>query len=196
MAMFKSRNESDESSGSTEGRREPPTMKAEPDAATKPSTGGAGATIGRSVRIQGDISGEEDLTIQGMVEGSISLKNHLVTIGKEGRVSATVNAKVIRIEGTVEGDLRGNEQIIMSASGNVRGNMSAPRVTIEDGCRFKGSIDMDGAESSGQPAPAASTGQKPADRPQYESGRPAPAASASGRPDTTNPGKTNPGKAI
>ena len=174
MAMFKPRNESSESSGSMESRRESPTMKVEPVAPTKPRTGGGGATIGRSVHIQGDISGEEDLMIQGTIEGSISLKDHLVTIGKEGRVSATVDAKVIRIEGTVEGDLRGNEQIIVSASGNVRGNMSAPRVTIEDGCRFKGSIDMDGAES----------------------GHPAPAASASGRPDKTNPGKTNPGKAI
>lgn len=181
MAMFKPRSESTESSGSMEGRREPPTMKVESAAPDKPRTGSGGATIGRSVRIQGDISGEEDLLIQGMIEGSISLKNHLVTIGKEGRVSATVDAKVIRIEGTVEGDLRGNEQIIVSASGNVRGNMSAPRVTIEDGCSFKGSIDMDGPEP-GRPAPAAAS---------------APAASsAPRRPDNANPGKTNPGKVI
>ena len=176
MAMFKPRSESTESSGSMEGRREPPTMKVESAAPAKPQTSGGGATIGRSVRIQGDISGEEDLMIQGMIEGSVSLKNHLVTIGKEGRVSATVDAKVIRIEGTVEGDLRGNEQIIVSASGNVRGNMSAPRVTIEDGCSFKGSIDMDGPEP-GRPAPPA-------------------AAPAPRRPDNADPGKTNPGKVI
>lgn len=174
MAMFKPRNEPGESSGSLEGRREPPDLKVD-SAPSRPRTGGGGATVGQSVRIQGDISGEEDLTVQGIVEGSISLKNHLVTVGKEGRVNATVDAKVIRIEGTVDGDLHGNEQIIVAASGNVRGNISAPRVTLEDGCRFKGSIDMDGAESR-NPAPA-------------------PAASASGRPERPGSGKVDPGKA-
>ena len=170
MAMFKQRSEPSESSGSPESRREPPTLKVDSAAPAKPRTGGGGgAAVGPSVRIQGDMSGEEDLLVRGTVEGSISLKNHLVTIGKEGRVSATVEAKVIRIEGTVEGDLRGNEQIIVTGSGNVRGNISAPRVTLEDGCRFKGSIDMDGADPRNPGA--------------------APAASAAGRPEKADPGK-------
>ena len=176
MAMFKPRNEPGDSSRSPEGRREPPDLKVDPSPSRPRTGGGGGAAVGQSVRIQGDISGEEDLMVQGIVEGSISLKNHLVTIGKEGRVNATVDAKVIRIEGTVDGDLHGNEQIIVAASGNVRGNISAPRVTLEDGCRFKGSIDMDGAESR-NPAPA-------------------PAASASGRSERPVPGKTDPGKAL
>ena len=173
MAMFKPRSEPGESSGALEGRREPPDLKVDP-APSRPRTGGGGATVGQSVRIQGDISGEEDLTVQGIVEGSITLKNHLVTIGKEGRVNATVDAKVIRIEGTVDGDLHGTEQIIVGTSGNVRGNISAPRVSLEDGCRFKGSIDMDGAEPR-NPATA-------------------PAASASGRSEKPDSGNVNPGK--
>lgn len=175
MAMFKPRSEPGESSGSLESRRESPDLKVDP-ALSKPRTGGGGATVGQSVRIQGDISGEEDLTVQGIVEGSISLKNHLVTIGKEGRVNATVDARIIRIDGTVDGDLHGHEQIVVGTSGNVRGNISAPRVTLEDGCRFKGSIDMDGAETR---TPAT-----------------APAASASGRSEKPDPGKMGPGKAL
>ena len=148
MAMFPKRSEPSESIGAMESRREPPPlMSPEPGPSAGPRTGG-GAAVGPTVRIQGDVSGEEDLMVQGTVEGSITLKSHVVTVGKEGRVNATVDAKIIRIEGTVEGDLRGNEQIIVASSGNVRGNIVAPRVTLEDGCRFKGSIDMEGSDAS------------------------------------------------
>ena len=148
MAMFPKRSEPGESIGSMESRREPPPMMStDPGPPVGPRTS-EGAVVGPTVRIQGDISGDEDLLVQGTVEGSISLKSHIVTVGKEGRVNATVDAKVIRIEGTVEGDLRGNEQIVVASAGNVRGNIVAPRVTLEDGCRFKGSIDMEGTGTS------------------------------------------------
>ena len=101
------------------------------------------ATIGPSICIRGDLTGDEDLIVQGRVEGTVTLTKNLVTIGKDGRINATVNARVIHVEGQVEGDLNGEEQVILQRSGTVQGNITAPRVTLEDGCKFKGSIDMD-----------------------------------------------------
>jgi cytoskeletal protein CcmA (bactofilin family) len=101
------------------------------------------ATIGPSIQIRGDLSGDEDLVVQGRVEGTITLKQNLVTIGQEGQVNATVNARVVMVEGRVEGDLNGEEQVVLKSSASVRGNIAAPRITIEDGAHFKGSIDME-----------------------------------------------------
>ena len=147
MAMFKNRGESSDANDPVENRREEPVLPAGPRSSAAASRPGECATVGPSIRIQGDMTGEEDLLVQGRIEGTVSLKNNLVTVGKDGHVNATVDARVIKIEGTVEGDLHGNEQVIVSRSGNVRGNIVAPRVTLEDGCRFKGSIDMDVADS-------------------------------------------------
>ena len=102
------------------------------------------ATIGPSIRIRGDLAGDEDLLVQGQVEGTISLDQNLVTIGKDGKVNATVNARVIIVEGEVDGDLNGEEQVTLKKSAGVRGNIVSPRVSLEDGARFKGSIDMEG----------------------------------------------------
>ena len=103
----------------------------------------APATIGPSIKITGDVSGNEDVIIEGRVEGTISLHENVLTVGKEGQICATVHARAVFVEGKVEGDLTGEEQIVVQRSGNVRGNIVAPRVTLEDGCKFKGSIDMD-----------------------------------------------------
>jgi cytoskeletal protein CcmA (bactofilin family) len=102
-----------------------------------------GATIGPSISIKGDLTGEEDLIIQGKVEGKVDLKQNSVTIGRNGRVRADIYAKLVNVEGEVEGNLIGLEQIVVRSTGSVRGNIAAPRVSIEDGARFKGSIDMD-----------------------------------------------------
>ena len=101
------------------------------------------ATIGPSIQITGDVTGSEDVRIEGRVEGTISLSDNILTVGKEGQINATVNARAIFVDGKVEGDLKGDEQVVVHSSGNVRGNIIAPRVTLEDGCKFKGSIDMD-----------------------------------------------------
>ena len=104
--------------------------------------------IGPSIVIKGTVSGDEDLQIQGKVEGTIDLKAHVVTIGQSGRVAADINAKIVNIDGEVAGDITGNEKVVISKSGNVRGNIVAPRVTLEDGAIFKGSIDMDPGETA------------------------------------------------
>lgn len=101
--------------------------------------------IGPSITIKGEVSGEEDLLIQGKVEGSIKLDNNEVTVGDAGQVSADIQARVARIDGEVAGDITANEKVVISKTGNVRGNIVAPRVTLEDGAIFKGSIDMDPA---------------------------------------------------
>ncbi len=101
------------------------------------------AVIGPSILIKGDLMGEEDLVIQGRIEGKVDFKQNSVTIAKNGRVKADVYGKLVTIEGEVEGKLFGQDQIVVRSSGSVRGNISAPRVLIEDGARFKGSIDME-----------------------------------------------------
>ena len=99
------------------------------------------ATIGPSISIKGDISGDEDLLIEGRVEGAIQLRRHNVTVGTSGRVSADIHGKKICIDGEVRGDLLGDE-VLIRKSGRVEGNAKAPRVTLENGCNFRGSIDM------------------------------------------------------
>jgi cytoskeletal protein CcmA (bactofilin family) len=101
------------------------------------------ATIGSTIHIKGDLSGEEDLVIQGHVEGTINLKQNNLIIGQEGKVNANIHAHTITIEGSLKGDVFGEEKIIVKKTGNVHGNISAPRVSLEDGAKFKGSMDMD-----------------------------------------------------
>jgi cytoskeletal protein CcmA (bactofilin family) len=107
------------------------------------------AMIGPTIFIRGDLTGEEDLLIEGRVEGKIELRNHSVTVGKNGRIKADIYAKAITIEGSIEGNLYGEEQLIVRQSGTVRGNIVSPRVALEDGSNFKGSIDMSPKEKSG-----------------------------------------------
>ncbi len=101
------------------------------------------AIIGSSISIKGEISGEEDLVVQGQVEGRIELRQHNVTVGKNGRVKADIWGKIISVEGEVFGNIFGEEKIVIRSSGALHGNITAPRVTLEDGSKFKGSIDMD-----------------------------------------------------
>ncbi|MBE9538334.1 MAG: polymer-forming cytoskeletal protein [Proteobacteria bacterium] len=104
--------------------------------------------IGPKIKIKGTITGDEDLLIQGTVEGTIDLGEHEVSVGQSAEVKANIHAKAVRIDGAVAGDINGSEKVVISKSGNVRGNIVAPRVTLEDGAIFKGSIDMDPGEAS------------------------------------------------
>jgi cytoskeletal protein CcmA (bactofilin family) len=111
------------------------------------------ATIGPSIFIKGDLSGEEDLVIEGRVEGKVDLKQNNVTIGKNGRVKADLFGRVVTIEGEVDGNVFAREQAILRQSGAIRGNITAPRVVLEDGSRFKGSIDMEPPREAGMSSP-------------------------------------------
>jgi cytoskeletal protein CcmA (bactofilin family) len=113
------------------------------------------AVIGSSISIQGDLSGEEDLTIHGRVDGKVDVKGNSVTIGESGRVKADVYGKTIIVEGQVDGNLFGGDQIVLRSSGHVRGNLTAPRVALEDGAQFKGAIDMEPKRQARSAEPAA-----------------------------------------
>lgn len=120
------------------------------DIAKRASVSIGGKTmIGSTVVIDGNITSAEDLIIEGKVSGTITATGHEVTVGQAGQLNANISAKTVRIEGRVEGDISGGEKVIISKTGNVLGNIDAPRVTLEDGAKFKGSIEMDPDE---QPA--------------------------------------------
>ncbi len=104
---------------------------------------GEAAVIGPSIHINGDLHGEEDLIIEGEVKGTVHLKNNSLTIGSHGKVTADVYAHTIFVDGFIEGDIYGAEQISIRKSAQMQGNITAPRVSLEDGARFKGAIEMD-----------------------------------------------------
>ena len=108
--------------------------------------------IGPSIEIKGTVTGDEDLLIQGKVEGTIDLGAHELTVGESGKVNADIIARIVRIDGEVSGDVRGNDMVMISRSGNVRGNITAPRMTLEDGAIFKGAIDMNPGEPAAKVA--------------------------------------------
>jgi cytoskeletal protein CcmA (bactofilin family) len=145
---------------------EPPPLPPRPMTPTvtePPRRGGErAATIGPSIFVKGDLTGEEDLVIEGRVEGKVDLKKNHVTVGKSGRVRADLFGKVVVVEGEVDGNVFASEQAILRQSGAIRGNITSPRVILEDGSRFRGSIDMEPKEAgrgSSPPAPAAPSAQ-------------------------------------
>jgi cytoskeletal protein CcmA (bactofilin family) len=126
--------------------------------ATRPSSSSSGrATIGPSISIKGDITGSEDLLIQGRVDGSVTLENHSVGVGSEGRVNADITGRLITIEGTVEGDLTAEEQIVLRGSAHVKGDIKAPRVVLEDGATFRGLVDMGSPKAKAEDKSASKT---------------------------------------
>ena len=101
------------------------------------------ASIGKSVHVKGELSGSEDLAIEGKVEGKIMLNGFNVTIGESGNVAAEIVAKSVIVSGIVKGDITSDARVEVGATGTMVGDIYAPRVVLMDGSRFKGSIDMD-----------------------------------------------------
>ena len=121
------------------------------------------AVIGASISIVGDVTGGEDLTILGKVEGKIALPKHSVTVGQSGRVSADIQAKMVSVAGEVRGNLVASEQIVIRRTATMAGgNLTAPRVGLEDGCCFRGSVEM---ESQDKPGSAAAPRPRPGAKP-------------------------------
>jgi cytoskeletal protein CcmA (bactofilin family) len=108
------------------------------------------ATIGASISIVGDVAGDEDLTILGRVEGKIALPQHVVTVGQSGRVKADIHARVVSVAGEVHGNLVAGEQILIRKTATMLGNLTAPRVGLEDGCCFRGSVEMESRPEKGR----------------------------------------------
>src|SRR5690554_5421262 len=151
---------------------------AQPEPAKRPAAQGGSreaAVIGPSIHIDGDLRGEEDLLIEGEVNGTVELKSNVLTIGPQGKVRADVYARAVYVEGFVEGDLYGAERVGIRKSAQVRGNITSPSVSLEDGARFKGSIEMDpkSVESAlGRNAPKGAPAAQP--KPAPAAGQPKP----------------------
>src|SRR6187397_134635 len=123
-------------------------------AASEPRTqiGRDNVNIGKSVIIKGELSGSEDLTIEGQVEGRIDLKDNVLTIGPNGKIKAEVFAKAVVVLGEVTGNVTASEKVDIRDNGSVDGDIASPRVAIAEGAHFRGSVDMQ--RKSGAPAAA------------------------------------------
>jgi cytoskeletal protein CcmA (bactofilin family) len=109
--------------------------------------------IGKSVIIKGELSGSEDLTIEGNVEGKIELKENVLTIGPNGKIRAEVFAKAVIVLGEVTGNISASEKVDIRDNGSVDGDVTSPRVAIAEGAHFRGSVDMQrGGTKSSMPA--------------------------------------------
>jgi cytoskeletal protein CcmA (bactofilin family) len=138
--------------------------------------------IGKSVVIKGELSGSEDLAIEGQVEGKIELRQNVLTIGPNGKIKAQIFAKQVVVLGEVVGNVTASEKVDIRDNGSVDGDLTSPRVAIAEGAHFRGSIDMQrGGGPEGKPAtpghdakpasagpdvkPAAAAAPAPADKP-------------------------------
>jgi cytoskeletal protein CcmA (bactofilin family) len=102
------------------------------------------AQIGKSVVIKGELTGSEDLYVDGQVEGSISLKNNSLTVGPHGQVKASVEAKGLIVQGKLEGNILASDRVDLRKSAVVTGDISTQRISIEEGAYLKGKIDIQG----------------------------------------------------
>lgn len=130
------------------------------------------ATIGQSIIFKGELAGDEDLEIEGQVDGNVNLQNHQLTVGANGRLKAEVQAKSIIVIGQVIGNLTATERIEVQATGVVEGDLRAPRLNVQEGAVLNGSIDMS-AQSVGASEP-----KKPAAQPQPQPAAGGPEAEA------------------
>lgn len=124
--------------------RKPEVAREQRPAAARQSSGSA--VIGPSIHVDGKLRGDEDLVIEGKVKGTVELKKNSVTIGADGNVQADIYAHTIYVDGTMDGNLVASERVVVRQSARVKGSIVSPRVSLEDGAHFNGSIDMD-AES-------------------------------------------------
>jgi cytoskeletal protein CcmA (bactofilin family) len=111
------------------------------------------SVIGPTLVFKGELSADEDLVIQGTIEGTIAHHKKNLTVGKEGRVKADIHAASVAIEGHVDGDIHGDDYVELAKSAVVRGNIFCARIKMADGARFNGSIDM-GSQSQAQASQA------------------------------------------
>ena len=152
-----------------------PSVNPEPIRATSPTTSsfepavnrapvaaaGDQATIGKGLFIKGEISGSESLFVDGKVEGSINLPGNRVTVGRNGQVAASIAAREIVVLGKVRGNVSASDRVDIRAEGALTGDVSAARISIEDGAFFKGGIDIRKPEPKVAPAAPAPVSEAP-----------------------------------
>ena len=174
--------------------REPQISQSAPSmGATVPAVTAKVAMIGQGISISGDVKADTSLKIEGRIEGRSIQCSHDVEIAETGYVSASIMAKEVKVSGVVSGDIGGGEKVLISRTGRVQGNIIAPRVQLEDGAMFKGSIDMDPAEPAAAEKPTAvkqATG-KPVAKPATQSA--AAKATTQGAAATSGTARKEPG---
>lgn len=143
---------------------------AAPSAEPRAQFGRDMVNIGKSVVIKGELSGSEDLTIEGHVEGRIDLKDNVLTIGPNGKIKAEVFAKAVVVLGEVTGNVTASEKVDIRDNGSVDGDIASPRVAIAEGAHFRGSVDM---QRAGQKAQQPQQQAKPAEN-KPQQGQPQP----------------------
>jgi cytoskeletal protein CcmA (bactofilin family) len=137
---------------------------APPPPAPQSAATGEQATIGKSLVIKGEVTGSESLYIDGKVEGSINLAGNRVTVGRNGQVAANISAREIVVLGKVRGNVTASDRVDIRSEGSLTGDVTAQRISIEDGAFFKGGIDIrkPGAnEKAGDAKAAANSAAKP-----------------------------------
>jgi len=155
--------------------------------ATTPA--GSTARLGASLHVKGEISGNEDLHVDGSVEGLIQLEDRKLTVGASARLTADVVAREVVVYGSVKGNLRARDRIEIKKDGSVVGDLTTARIMIEDGAYFKGSIEIDRHAEGG--------GEKDLDKPAFTRSTTATAAPAQQQPaartsaPTTTPASKN-----
>ena len=120
------------------------------------------ATIGKSVVVKGELSGSEDLVVDGEVEGSIALRGQSLTVGPNGRVHANIEARNVIVHGRVDGDIHATDRVELRKSASLSGDISTARISIEDGAFFKGTIDIQKPEPAPKIEPRPQTNVAPA----------------------------------
>ena len=121
-----------------------PVVESPARAAASAAPGARVSVLGPSLKFKGDLVADEDLVVQGQVEGSI-LHTRSLTIGAQGRMQGDIKARRITVEGTVDGDLYALDSVVLRAGAIVRGNVFSNKVSVAEGAKFSGRIDMDNA---------------------------------------------------
>lgn len=111
--------------------------------------GEATAVIGKSVQVRGEVKGNEDLVVEGLVEGTITLNEHRLTIGANAKVTANVGARDVVVLGTLQGDIHAAGRVELRSGSHVNGDIRAARLSVEDNAIFSGKVELDGTGATG-----------------------------------------------
>jgi cytoskeletal protein CcmA (bactofilin family) len=165
LALFGNKRDEGDNHDTTPGRSEveaPPVQRTAVPQTAQPG-GNSVANIGKSISIKGDLTGNEDMVIEGKVEGKVDLPNNELTVGANGEVKAELNATAVVIVGRVIGNVVGIDRVEIQSTGRVEGNVTAPKLTVAEGAQLDGAIQMSGTASAASSTSAPAT---PAAKPQ------------------------------
>jgi len=124
--------------------------------------GEATAVIGKSVQIRGEVKGNEDLVVEGLIEGTVTLSEHRLTVGANARVTANVTARDVVVQGHLQGDIHAAGRVELRSGSHVNGDIRAARLSVEDNAIFSGKVELDGTAAAGVGDSAKASAHPPA----------------------------------